>query len=64
MKINMENNFKTYKITAIGEGIAQTTVDLTEEQYILISSIFSNLNDNGEPYSPYLSIFNSNNDEN
>ena len=53
-KLNIMN---TYKITNIGEGNATIIKELTEEQYEFLNNLFDELNDAGEPYAPYISIY-------
>ena len=47
----------TYRITNIGEANATMVKELTEEQYEFLNNLFDELNDVGEPYAPYISIY-------
>ena len=45
------------KITNSGESIAQVEKEITVEQFYFLKDLFEELNETGEAYSPYISIF-------
>ncbi len=39
-----------------GEAHSELNVDVTQEQFEFLDGLFNRLNDNGEPYSPFICI--------